>query len=61
MKETMHFNSFQEMLNFVNHRHSAEELPEYKEKKKERKKVDSDVGQDDRSDQYATDLQPSGD
>lgn len=31
-KEIMHFDSFEEMLDFINHREQAEELKEYKEK-----------------------------
>lgn len=44
-KEIMHFGSFQEMLDFINHKDHAEELKEYVEPKKE--EVVEDVRQDD--------------
>lgn len=37
-KEIMHFGSFEEMLNFINHKETAEELAEYKEEEKPKKK-----------------------
>lgn len=37
--EIMHFGSFQEMLDFINHKDKAEELKEYKEEKEKSEDV----------------------